>query len=304
MAQLEKKIFFVNPLTPSISKRDVNFVKKFDAREVEWERKWNQIFGVKKKAKIFAEVAQEIKPIVEKKTKSGKSRKQSKNAKEFQIPFNLDGQPNQVKKETTVFKNEVKKLKPKVKAETSSLQSKNEALQKRVETLEKQIAEFERMKIEKETKSPEETIDLSWTNSSKNRDRQYIAEQLGPQNAKKVIETELGKSEAVKKATDTLERVGREREEKIRQEINQRKIEPIAQSTTKAEVKPKAPEVKTGIASWDGQFVKVTGYAGNLDGKDYVHIEGTNAIIPLDEIEYPKKPVEQASTKTTTSPEE
>ncbi|MDP2585271.1 MAG: hypothetical protein Q8P29_00130, partial [Candidatus Levybacteria bacterium] len=162
MAQLEKKIFFVNPLTPSISKRDVNFVKKFDAREVEWERKWNQIFGVKKKAKIFAEVAQEIKPIVEKKTKSGKSRKQSKNAKEFQIPFNLDGQPNQVKKETTVFKNEVKKLKPKVKAETSSLQSKNEALQKRVETLEKQIAEFERMKIEKETKSPEETIDLSW----------------------------------------------------------------------------------------------------------------------------------------------
>ena len=67
--------------------------------------------------------------------------------------------------------------------------------------------------------------------------------------------------------------------------------------TNKAETQQKPSEIKIGLATWNGNPVKITEYAGQLGGKDYVHIEGTRAIIPLDEIEYPKKPTQEAENK-------
>lgn len=67
--------------------------------------------------------------------------------------------------------------------------------------------------------------------------------------------------------------------------------------------KPKSTEIKTGLAVWNDQPVKITGYAGQLDGKDFVHIEGTNAIIPLDEIRYPKEDAKPEAAKAAETPQ-
>lgn len=71
-----------------------------------------------------------------------------------------------------------------------------------------------------------------------------------------------------------------------------------ADKTLQAELK--TPEVKIGPAFWNGQPVKITKHAGQLDGKDYVFIEGSNVAIPLDEIEYPKEAAGKTSTETKT----
>ncbi|MDZ4228307.1 MAG: hypothetical protein U1E54_03605, partial [Candidatus Levybacteria bacterium] len=129
------------------------------------------------------------------------------------------------------------------------------------------------------------------------------------------------------RAEDTvpiLERINQQREEgKFNQVDNQQQEkEPIAQTTatedssatteiatpvdadksekaeqpadTSKEAKPKTSEVKIGSATWKNkngdQPVKITGEAGvGADGRRYVHIEGSQAGIPLDEIEYPEK---------------
>lgn len=52
----------------------------------------------------------------------------------------------------------------------------------------------------------------------------------------------------------------------------------------------KAPKIRFGPATWHSQetdsLVTVVGYWGELDGRHYVEIEGSNTGVPFDEIEY------------------
>lgn len=73
------------------------------------------------------------------------------------------------------------------------------------------------------------------------------------------------------------------------------------QKEVKTEVEPKPLEMKFGSATWKNKDydlpVKVRGYAGQFGGKDYVYVEGSDAALPLNEIEYPKEAVEETSIK-------
>lgn len=66
-------------------------------------------------------------------------------------------------------------------------------------------------------------------------------------------------------------------------------------------------QIRTGQATWktkdDDRPVNVTGYYGEMDGRQFVTIEGSTTGVPLDELEYPsKEPQGQIISDTEVSP--
>jgi len=151
-------------------------------------------------------------------------------------------------------------------------------------------------------RAEKDAFEEKWEAGRKDREKakREVAEVKNPQKKKSEI------SEGQEEIIARLKQINIDREEgKFKKEVEQNKEEPIAKpaaaepsktSAGKTETKQQ-PEVKIGPATWNDQPVKITGYAGNLDGKDYIHIEGTSAIIPLDEIEYPKEELREQLKK-------
>lgn len=333
---VERKVVAMNPLTPSLKRSDADFVKKFDAREAEWERKWNLAFG-KKTATTPA------KDILTPKTTPKKAVKTEPNHELKEQAKKADNLGDEWKKREEELTNRINaQCAERSKASTS--QAKNDSLKgdfaKQFEksgTIDRKAAAkeinekydeyFQREKLAEERAK---ALEWKYTGGQKKEPLMTVAEATARLERinkereegkyKKTTTPEVKKTQTnILGSGDLLARMEREgqitRSTKTNEPANPAKDAKGAAENNgpkeRPETEEKPTEIRIGSAVWKTKDydlpVKIIGYAGRVNGKDYVFIEGSKAAVPLDEIEYPTEPnqkPEQAKEKTETKTDE
>lgn len=301
----EIKVFYVNPLSPPISKRlgaDDHYAEKWEAREAEWARKYNLAFGKKTQAepnvdktvKIIEPSQEDIEKEAYLVDWEGSDRTHGHDVEHF---FNAQNRLRAKLNPTSPATTDIVKINPSREVEPETKEKKEEdaklsvpgtrsktSLKIALEPLAKEE------KTEKQKESPTETVvDRLHVNG---RDvRSELQETI-----KRSFDLEH-ESSAVREATERLEKVNKERKERLKQEANPQPKPAVAETPKPAVVVTPTPE--TIRTQKEGLFVHTSmGYWEKINGKD-TYVNKTYKQ-PLGESGESK--LEQAAPATTPEP--